>query len=93
MKVAVLSEPYFPKQKLSVHFNSVVLQHMELEDLSESATAKSQNRGINQGQQFGIVQKMEKSYRSFAKFGTVCEIMAHEQTQSIVFNPYERNAN
>ena len=35
---------------------------------------------------------MEKSYRSFAKYGTVCEIMAHEQTQSIVFNPYERNS-
>ena len=34
LKVAVLSEPYFPKQKLSVRFNSVVLQHMELDDLS-----------------------------------------------------------
>lgn len=36
LKVAVLSEPYFPKQKLSVRFNSVVLQHMELEDLSNN---------------------------------------------------------
>ena len=31
MKVAVLTEPYFPKQKLSIKFNNVVLQHMELE--------------------------------------------------------------
>ena len=34
---------------------------------------------------------MEKSLRSFAKYGTVCEIMAHESTQTIVFNPFERN--
>lgn len=34
---------------------------------------------------------MEKSYRSFAKYGTVCEIIAFpEQTQTIVFNPYDR---
>ena len=40
MKVAVLSEPYFPKQKLSVRFNSVVLQHMELEDLNDSENGR-----------------------------------------------------
>ena len=49
------------------------------------------SRSIQQGQQFGIVQKMEKSYRSYAKYGTVCEIVAHEQTQTIVFNPFERS--
>ena len=38
LKVAVLSEPYFPKQKLSVKFNTVVLQHMELEDLDDNKT-------------------------------------------------------
>ena len=36
---------------------------------------------------------MERSNRSFAKFGTVCEIQGHEQTQTIVFNPYERPSN
>ena len=35
LKVAVLTEPYFPKQKLSVRFNSTVIQHMELEDLGD----------------------------------------------------------
>ena len=46
LKVAVLSEPYFPKQKLSVRFNSVVLNHMELEDLSEgTSSSTSINRG------------------------------------------------
>ena len=64
---------------------------MELDDLSEGVGAERMNRSITQGQQFGIVQKMEKSYRSFAKYGTVCEIQAHEQTQTIVFNPFERN--
>ena len=39
LKVAVLSEPYFPKQKLSVKFNSVVLQHMELEDVGDSKSS------------------------------------------------------
>ena len=37
LKVAVLSEPYFPKQKLSVKFNTVVLQHMELEDPNDQS--------------------------------------------------------
>ena len=36
---------------------------------------------------------MEKSYRSFAKYGTVCEIVAQEQTKTITFNPYhEKNS-
>ena len=90
LKVAVLSEPYFPKQKLSVRFNSVVLQHMELEDLSEG-TGMGIARGIAPGHLFGIVQKMDKSLRSYAKYGTVCEIVAHEQTSTIVFNPYDRS--
>jgi len=47
LKVAVLSEPYFPKQKLSVRFNQTVLQHMELEDLSEGVDRVS--RSISQG--------------------------------------------
>jgi len=33
---------------------------------------------------------MDKSFRSYAKYGTVCEIVAHEQTRTIVFNPQER---
>ena len=76
----MLSEPYFPKQKLSVRFNSVVLNHMELEDLAEGSSKEpsTSRNGIAPGQLFGIVQKMEKSYRSFAKYGTVCEIVAHE---------------
>jgi len=41
MKVAVLNEPYFPKQKLAVRFNSVVIQHMELDDLTEEAAKGS----------------------------------------------------
>ena len=47
LKVAVLPEPYFPKQKLAVRFNSVVLQHMELEDLTEEGARNS--RSIAQG--------------------------------------------
>ena len=31
LKVAVLTEPYFPKQKLSIKFNNVVMQHMEMD--------------------------------------------------------------
>ena len=44
----MLSEPYFPKQKLSVRFNSVVLQHMELEDLNEGG--ERSRSGLMQGQ-------------------------------------------
>lgn len=72
---------------------------MELDDMPEGApastltSANSKGTGISQGQLFGIVQKMERSNRSFAKFGTVCEIQGHEQTQTIVFNPYERPSN
>ena len=32
IKVAVLTEPYFPKQKLSIKFNSVVMKHMEMDN-------------------------------------------------------------
>lgn len=35
LKVAVLSEPYFPKQKLAVRFDQTVLKHMELDDLTD----------------------------------------------------------
>ena len=99
LKVAVLSEPYFPMQRLSIKFNSIVLQHMEMDDLpagsSESSLDMSTNRSksLAQGQLFGIVQKMEKSYRSHAQYGTICEITAHDQTKTIVFNPYERPSN
>lgn len=48
MKVAVLSEPYFPKQKLSVRFNSVVLQHMDMEVVGENGM-NNHSAGIAQG--------------------------------------------
>lgn len=53
---------------------------MELEELTEEG-AVSSTKSISHGHQFGIVQKMDKSFRSFAKYGTVCEIIAFpEQT-------------
>ena len=81
MKVAVLTEPYFPKQKLSIKFNNVVLQHMEL----DQNNSRYNSNGLLQGQLFGIVQKMDKSYRSNAKYGTVCEIVG-EQSTSVIMN-------
>jgi len=83
MKVAVLTEPYFPKQKLSIKFNNIVMQHMELDQNQHNNPHNS--GGLLQGQLFGIVQKMDKSYRSNAKYGTVCEIVG-EQSTSVIMN-------
>ena len=82
IKVAVLTEPYFPKQKLSIKFNSVVLKHMEMDYKNDSAYKRP---GTLNGQIFGIVQKMDKSYRSFAKYGTVCEIVG-ESSMTVILN-------
>ena len=35
------------------------------------------------------MQKLDKSFRSFAKYGTVCEIVSHEQTRIILGYPTE----
>ena len=32
MKIAVLNEPYFPKQKLQIKINGIALQHLEMEN-------------------------------------------------------------
>ena len=81
--MAVLNEPYFPKQKLSIKFNSVVLKHMEMEANNNDSTYRPP--GTLNGQTFGIVQKMEKSYRSYAKYGTVCEIVG-ESSMTVILN-------
>ena len=81
MKVAVLTEPYFPKQKLSIKFNSVVMKHMEMDNQENDYRGP----GTLSGQTFGIVQKMDKSYRSFAKYGTVCEIVG-ESSMTVILN-------
>jgi endopeptidase La len=35
LKVAVLSEPYFPLQKLVIRFSQTILQQMEINDNSD----------------------------------------------------------
>ena len=81
IKVAVLTEPYFPKQKLSIKFNSVVMKHMEMDNHENTYRPP----GTLNGQIFGIVQKMDKSYRSFAKYGTICEIVG-ESSMTLITN-------
>jgi len=34
---------------------------------------------------------MDKSFRSYAKYGTIVEIVGHEHSQTVVFNPYDRD--
>ena len=46
--------------------------------------------GSLNGQTFGIVQKMEKSYRSFAKYGTICEIVG-ESSMTVILNSNQYN--
>ena len=84
----MLTEPYFPKQKLSIKFNSVVLKHMEMDTDSRDSTYRPP--GTLNGQIFGIVQKMEKSYRSYAKYGTVCEIIG-ESSMTVILNSHQQN--
>ena len=47
LKVAVLSEPYFPGQKLSVRFNSIVLKHMEM-DGAVNKTTRNDNEDFEE---------------------------------------------
>ena len=86
IKVAVLNEPYFPKQKLSIKFNRMVLKHMDMEN--ESTFKQS---GSLHGQTFGIVQKMDKSFRSYAKYGSICEIVGESST-TVIFNSNQKDA-
>ena len=44
------------------------------------------------GQIFGIVQKMDKSYRNFAKYGTVCEIVG-ESSMTVITNSQKAQGN
>lgn len=70
-KVIVLNDAYFPSQKLSLRFSSAILQHMEMEDKIQP----------HKGMQFGIVQRMERSLRSNARTGTICEVTDLDYTQ------------
>jgi hypothetical protein len=67
LKVAVLSEPYFPLQKLVIRFSQTILQQMNIDEKFQDSS-----------QLIGIVCKMDKSYRSHAHYGTVCEILGQE---------------
>jgi len=83
LKVVVLSEPYFPKQKLSIRFSSLILQHMEIE---EGPPGDSGIAGTpTPGQNFGIVAKYSKNNKTHAAYGTMCEIQGQESS-NLVFN-------
>lgn len=73
LKVAVLNEPYFPLQKLVIRLSPLILKSLDVNiQMQES------------GQQFGIVCKMESSYRSHALVGTLCEIKSLEQSSIVL---------
>ena len=87
MKIAVLNEPYFPKQKLQIKINGIALHHLEMDNQEGSF----RSTGSLSGQKFGIVQKMEKTEkRSFAKYGTVCQVLG-EQSMTVMVGGFPRN--
>ena len=87
MKIAVLNEPYFPKQKLQIKINAIAMQYLEMEN-QEGAF---RNSGSLVGQRFGIVQKMDKTKNnSFAKYGTVCQVLGEQSMTVVVGNGFPR---
>lgn len=81
MKVIVLNDAYFPLQKLQIRFSGMILQHMEMDESIPLPTI---------GMQFGIVQKLERSFRSNTKYGVICEVLEFEYestTANMDLNP------
>ena len=69
MKVVVLNDPYFPHQRLQIRFSGRILQHLEMDDSIPEPTV---------GMQFGIVCKLDRSFRSHAQYGVICEVLEFE---------------
>ncbi len=45
------------------------------------------------GMQFGIVQKLDRSFRSNAKHGVVCEVLEYEYEQTASMDLINQNQN
>ena len=65
LKIIVLNEPYFPRQKLSIRFSNQILREIMADE----------GEPISSGTLFGIVSKLPNNrIKTHAKFGTACEV-------------------